>query len=172
MKSLIIRFTVLTVSLIVLTATSCGFSLRGAFDLPPEMQSLVIEGISGNGQIGTELRKSLTFSGGKLVNDRESASAVLNVLEESLDRREISLSNTGKANEFQLTYTLIYEVLNSDGKQVLPRETIEIVRDYFNDQIDVIGKSLEEDQIRAEIYKDAARTLIRRTSVALRRNSG
>lgn len=166
MKFIMLRL----VAAVVLTfaTSSCGFHIRGAVNLPAEMKNLWIQGIARNSQLTTNLENTLRFSGGAISADRNSASSILNVLDEKIERREISLSNTGKANEFQLTYTLIYELLDLDGNVILPRDAIEIIRDYFNQQVQVIGKSIEESQIRSNIYKDAARTLLRRTSIALK----
>ena len=49
----------------------------------------------------------------------------------------------------------------------MPEQTIVVVRDYFNEQLNVIGKSQEEDLIRKEIYNDAVRSMIRRVGVVL-----
>ncbi len=154
----------------VLLLTSCGFRLRGAIDLPPEMKNIWVDGIPANGPFVSSLRKSLTAAGGSITSDRNTAGMILNVLDERMERREVSLTQTGKVNEFQLTYTLRYELLKPDGEILVPEQTIVIVREYFNEQINVIGKSQEEDLIRKEIYNDAVRSMVRRTGVVLGRN--
>ncbi len=155
----------------VLLFSSCGFRLRGAIDLPPEMKSIWVDGISVKGPFVNSLRNSLRGAGGNISRDRNTAGMILNVLEERMARREISLTQTGKANEFELTYTLRYELLKPGGDTLVPEQTIVVVRDYFNEQVNVIGKSREEDLIRKEIYDDAVRSLVRKTGVALGRTS-
>ena len=155
----------------VLLVSSCGFRLRGAIDLPPEMKNIWVDGISVQGPFVNSFRKSLESAGGSISRDRNTAGMILNVLEERMERREISLTQTGKANEFELTYTLKYELLKPEGDSLVPEQTIVVIRDYFNEQLNVIGKSQEEDLIRKEIYNDAVRTLVRKTGVALGRKS-
>ena len=89
----------------VLLLSSCGFRLRGAIDLPPEMKNIWVDGISVKDPFVNSLRNSLRAAGGSISRDRNSAGMILNVLEARMERREISLTQTGKANEFELIDT-------------------------------------------------------------------
>ena len=159
------RFVIVGFILGVVLLNSCGFRLRGAIDLPPEMKNIWV---AGSPPFVNSLRKSLESAGGSISRDRNTAAIILNVLDERMERRDISLTQTGKANEFELTYTLRYELLKPNGEIIVPEQTIVVVRDYLNEQLNVIGKSQEEDLIRKEIYNDAARSMIRRTGIVLR----
>lgn len=168
MKILVNRFTISVIIICSLTLSSCGFRLRGAVDLPAKMEVVLVEGISAGSPFVRNLKQTLEGAGGRLTAERKSATIVLKVLEDKMKRRVVSLTDTGKANEFELTYTLVYQLLDPNGEIIMPSQTIQIVKDYFNEQINVIGKSQEEDVIRSEIYKEAARALIRRTEVVLK----
>lgn len=165
------RLIIVGIVLVLFLVSSCGFRLRGAIDLPPEMKNIWIEGISLQGPFVNSFRTSLESAGGSISHDRNTAGMILNVLEERMERREISLDESGKAIEFELTYTLKYELLNPGRNIIVPEQTIVVVRDYLNVQVNVIGKSQEEDLIRKEMYNDAVRTLVRQSGVALGRVS-
>jgi LPS-assembly lipoprotein len=51
---------------------------------------------------------------------------------------------------------------------LLPRQEIEIRRDYFNDQSSPLGQMAEEGLIRQEMQKEAAQLLLRRIVYGLR----
>ena len=82
-------------------------------------------------------------------------------------RRVISLSNTGRANEYELYYELDFILLDVEGNKLSEIQPVEITRDYFNDQEDILGKNNEEQIIRDEMYRQAVQTIIDRSRVAL-----
>lgn len=158
---------VLALLLVFSFTGGCGWQLRGVADLPPEMAQVYVEGLSRRSRFVQDLNENLSFSGGGVTADRESAGVILNVFDEQFERRVVSLSEQGKANEYELAYRIRFELQKPDGKTLLPAQIIEIVRAYFNPQVEVIGKSEEEAEIRREMYKEAVRTLLRRSEIAL-----
>jgi LPS-assembly lipoprotein len=52
---------------------------------------------------------------------------------------------------------------------LLPRQDIEVRRDYFNDQTLPLAQVAEEGVMRVEMQKEAAQALLRRTISALRK---
>lgn len=153
------------VVLFAVLLTACGYQLRGAVDLPASMQKVYLQNASSplREQFGTSIRAS----SGRMVDSVGQAGVVINVLTERFDRRVLSLSSTGKANEFELLYALDFEVLNSKGGVMLKRQTIELSREYFNDQQAIIAKTNEEEVIRTEMYQQAVRSIINQTRARL-----
>jgi len=153
--------------LLICVFGGCGWQLRGASDLPPEMAHVYVEGLSRKSRFVRELNENLAFADGGVSKDPQSAGVILKVHNEQFERRVVSLSEQGKATEYELIYRIRFELRKPDGSSLLPTQTIEIRRAYFNPQVLVIGKSQEENQIRVEMYKEAVRTLLRRTEIAL-----
>ncbi len=153
--------------ILISIVSSCGWQLRGASNLPPEMAHVYVEGLSRKNRFVQDLNENLSFAGGGVTKDPASAGVILKVHNEQLERRVASLSEEGKATEYELIYRIRFELQKPDGSNLLPTQTIEIRRAYFNPQVLVIGKSEEENQIREEMYKEAVRTLLRRTEIAL-----
>ena len=154
--------------LLSISVMACGYQLRKPIELPEELKAMYVQGASG--ALRKELKRVVKSSDGKLVKSADEAGMIINVLEEDLRRNVLSLSNIGKATEYELYYTLIFELLNTEGKVVLPRQTIEISRDYFDDQSGdtVLGKASEENVIRLEMYKKAVRSVVDRSRSALK----
>jgi LPS-assembly lipoprotein len=150
---------------VALLLSACGYHLRGAFALPVAMKSVYLEG--GSGQLRDQFQQVMTSSSGQLISSREGAGIVVRILSEESNRRTLSLSSRGKSNEFELYYRLEYELTNAGNDLLMERQPIEIRREYFNDQQDIMAKDNEENGIRNEMYQQAVRTIVNRARVAL-----
>jgi LPS-assembly lipoprotein len=152
----------------VITAAGCGFHLRSVVELPEGMRVVYAQGFAPGSEFPWYLERNLRQTDAKLTRKREDAGLVLNAVEERLNRREVSLSETGKANMYELSYVLTYDLQDPAGEVIANPQTITVVRDYFNPQINVIGKSEEEGIIWKEMYQEAVRNLMRNVEVRLR----
>lgn len=144
---------------------SCGYHLRGAYDLPKEMRTIFLQGGSGN--LREQLLSSLKSSGGQLVSSPDKADMVIVVVRDTIERRTLSLSERGRSNEIELAGSLEFELRDAKNHELLPRETLTFRREYFNDQQDVIAKDNEESVIRNEMYQQVVTTIINRGRMAL-----
>jgi len=158
-----VRNTFLLASLLFISA--CGYHLRGSIDLPEGLKSIFLKGATS--QLHKTLKQTLRASDGQLVDDIQQAGIVVDVVYERMDRRVLSLSSTGRANEYELTYVLYFMLLDADGGSLSEKQKVEIRRDYFNDQEEILGKNNEELIIREEMYRQAVQSMIRRSRIAL-----
>lgn len=148
---------------------ACGYHLRGALDLPAGMTNIYMDG--GSAPLREQFKRTLRSSAGKLVNSPEGAGMIIKIFGEDFNRRALSLSSRGKAEEFELFYRLEYELLGSGSSVLMSRQPLEIRRDYFNDQQDIMAKESEEAVIRNEMYQQAVRTIVDRARVVLEANA-
>lgn len=149
----------------VLFISACGYQLRGSMDLPEGLKSIYLQAASS--QLTNTFKRTLSSSGGELVEQMAQAGIVVQLVKEKMDRRVLSLSSTGRANEYEIIYSLKFTLLNAAGKVLFENQTVEINRDYFNDQEDVLGKNNEEQTIREEMYRQAVQKIISRARIAL-----
>lgn len=151
-------------ALILIWVTSlmaCGYHLHGTSDVPEIMKHIHVR--SASPQLLAGFKDSFKLAGARLNDAPEAGGVIINVLNERFERRTLSLSSTGKANEFELHYVLEFELLAVDGNvAIMPRQQIEVNRDYYNDQQDIMGKGNEETQIRQEMYQQAVRSVLDR----------
>lgn len=155
-------------SIIFITAllvSACGYHLRGALDLPVGMKSVYLDG--GSTPLREQFKRTLKSAAAELTGSPVGAGMTIRIYGEDVDRRVLSLSSRGKANEFELYYRLEYELLGSDNSVLVQRQPVEIRRNYFNSQQDIMAKADEEDVIRNELYQQAVRTIMDRARVAL-----
>lgn len=154
-----------SIAFVFMLLASCGYHIRGTVDLPEALRKVYLAGASP--LLREQFSKSLKTSSGEVVNSASKAGMVIQVLNERMDRRVLSLSNTGKANEFELNYSLDFQLLDAKGEVLLDRQTIEISRDYFNDQEAIIAKTNEEAVIKTEMYQQAVRSIVDRARAYL-----
>jgi LPS-assembly lipoprotein len=152
-------------AVIALLLTACGYHLRGAYQLPKELKAVHLQGESS--ELREQFNRILQSSAGQLASSPEKAGIVVRFFNEKMQRRVLSLSARGRANEFELDYRLEYELANAGNAILLPRQALEVRREYFNDQQDIIAKDNEEKVIRNEMYQQAVRTIINRARVTL-----
>lgn len=150
---------------IFLCLSGCGYHIRGNIELPQGMENIYVEAASA--PLQQEIQKALKSSQGKLVSSPTDAGTVIKFAAEDMSSRVMSLNTAGRANEFQLIYRLIFSIYDPTGKLLLADQKVNIKREYFNDQTDILGKSNEETVIRSEMYQQAVSSIMSRITLAM-----
>ncbi len=146
--------------------SACGYHLRGSQYETGQVKKIAL--LNASGPLHRQMQLTLRSTGGQLLDKADNAEVVVYVNHEKMDRRVLSISSVGKANEFELIYRLNYSMLDTQGKPLLESAEMEIYRDYFNDQEDILAKNNEELIIREEMYRQAIRTLFAKARAVLR----
>lgn len=157
------------VFVLALLLSACGYHLRGALELPENMKNVYVEG--GSGPLLEQFGRIMKTSSAKLASSRKGAGIVVKIFNEDFNRRVLSLSERGKTNEFELVYHLDYELANAADVSLMERQTVEVRREYYNDQQFIIAKDNEEAVIRNEMYQQAVQTIVNRAKVVLEANA-
>jgi LPS-assembly lipoprotein len=67
----------------------------------------------------------------------------------------------------ELYYRLQYGLVKADNTVLLDNQPIEVKREYFNNQQEIVAKDNEQQIIRNEMLQQAVRMMVDRISVAL-----
>jgi LPS-assembly lipoprotein len=149
--------------LAVAAANACGFRLQGRTPLPPELAAVYLQTEDAQTDFVASLRKSLLASGARLVPESEEASAVVRILEDESTRRVLSVSAENIPREYEIIYTVRYEVTAQDRK-LLPAQEIAGSRAFSFDERILLAKEHEEDILREALANDLANAVMRRLS--------
>lgn len=144
--------------------SACGYHLRGTIALPEALKHMYVFGASSTLQ--SEIKMMLRGSEGKLEASPNDAAIVVKVLKEDMRARAMSIGRTGKSSELELIYYLRFQIYDNQEQPLMDEQTVEMNREYFNDQTAVLAKEAEETVIRKEMYKQAARMVMSRAQVA------
>ena len=167
------RFAILALFALMALAGS-GFHLRGstvgggadnAF-----AQRLYLEGPASHTGFATVFVSALTAVGGKQVFEPAESDAIIHMYQATFRRQSITLSNAGKANGFDLSYRISYDVRSPKGVVLRERKEFEVKRDYYNDQTLPLAQQAEEAQIYEALANEAAQSLLRRVVNDIRKS--
>lgn len=140
----------------------CGFHLRGEVPGSIRDKTIMVTGMTQGGVYGNYVAH-LNAIGGRITKKTSDAVAIVNIASVKHIRRPITLSSIGRANMFDLTFRVIYDIKGPKGNTLVPEREISIRREYFNTQTEPLSQSLEEGLIRAEMEKEAALILMRQS---------
>ncbi len=160
MKILILHIALL----VLILAQGCGFHLRGhAPETRLERLSGVYVSAIAASQIADEVKSQLTIANVSIKTSMEGADYSLTLSNEKFDRRVLSVSaETGKVEEYQITFTSLISISSAGGEQLVNNEIIRVSKDYTFDEEAVLGKFAEEEIIREELVGQAAVQIMRR----------
>ena len=162
MTNPLVNFGRVGVALILLVSvTACGFHLRGQLELPAAMAATYIETNGVNADLVKRLRNSLKSNGAVVTANRTEATAVLRLLNDSYDRRVLSVGGGRKIREIELHYAIRFELAEVGGDRLVAPQTVELFRDYTYDEDDILGKQGEEANIREDMIREAGDRVLR-----------
>lgn len=136
----------------------CGFQLRGQVPLP--FESAYVDAPPGSA-LGAMLAKQLAQQA-KLANQRDKAEVIIKIAGEGQNKSILTLSSSGKVQEYRLTSTATVSAIDPKGDVVLPPSSLQQVRDYsYNDQY-VLASDTQEATLRSEMTQDMLQQILRR----------
>ena len=143
--------------------SSCGFKLRGSggdYSMPFRSIYLAFPETSS---LGTELRRNLRGSDRvDVVSDPAKADARFDVISESRGKSILSLNSQGRVREYLLTYTLVFRVSDTNGKEVLGPTELNLRRPLTFNETQVLAKESEEVLLYRDMQTDLVQQIIRR----------
>lgn len=154
-------FYLLLVSSTLFLLSACGFHPRGALSLPPGAERIYLAGVDPSVPLARDIAMLYTRSGGTVVDKRNEASAVLEILRESSDRRVAAVNADGRVSQFELYYALTYRLLDTSGEVIHAESSVGVTRDYAFDPSNVLGKAQEEGLLRDDMRQQAIGQMLR-----------
>ena len=152
----------------VLVAAGCGFHLRKEANLPASMKKVHIEIADPNSALAKDLAKALPRSGVEVVDAVEPGVAVMNVSANAFSTDVLSVGGNARATEYSLRYHVELEVQDAAGTALLPKQTIELARDYVSNPTNAIGAEGERETLARELRREMAFSVLRRVDAVFK----
>jgi LPS-assembly lipoprotein len=143
----------------VMLLAACGFQLRGAASVPPEMARTYIAADDQRSLFYRRLRDSLRGIGVNVVDSPVEATATFSIVSDITGQRVLSVSARNVPREFEVFYTVLYSVQTEDAT-LLEARSQTLTRDYTWDETRVLGKEKEEALLREAIVDDLVRIVL------------
>ncbi|WP_115719362.1 LPS-assembly lipoprotein LptE [Gallaecimonas mangrovi] len=123
--------------------------------MPQNYKAVTLTSFDQYADITKEVAKSLTARG----VDIAAKGPEIHLVKDQLDRQALSLFSTGQVAEYELVYTLTWQIIQK-GKDPEDK-TIEVRRDYQDDPTKLLAKDRERELLVQEMRKEAADRLVR-----------
>lgn len=149
----------------VIVTSGCGFHLRDDSALPPALQAVYLDGAERWPHLSNAVAIALAERGGADVS-AELAKVRVNLLDESYQRRVVSINRQGQASEYELTYVVRYRVEEAAERQITRR------RIYVFDPTNPLAGEAEAEQRVIQMRREAARQLVRHLAATLDGSTG
>jgi LPS-assembly lipoprotein len=157
---LLIRLLVLLVAAVLLAG--CSFHLRGQAAIP--FETLYLKATNPGTPFIKELSRNLEANKVKLVDTAAQADVVLDIVSEIPDKQILSLSGSGRVNEFQLFYRVSLRAYDRERNDVIPAEEIVMHSDFPYDDNNVIAMESQETLLYQNMRSDMVQRIVRRLS--------
>lgn len=144
-----------------LVLSACGWRLQGTTRLPEVMGVTFLDTEDRYTDFNRALRESLRSSGARLAGSRGEATATVRILRDESGQRILSVSGRNTPEEYEVFYIVEYSVAGPDG-ELIPRQELELTRDYSYDETAVLAKQREQVILREALARDLAGLVVRR----------
>lgn len=151
-----------SVVLLLLALSACGFKLRGEFALPAAMDKIWLSVADSYSPLQRNLTRALVQSGRSVVSDREAAASVLEISRNQMVQNVLSVGDQARVREFEMRYEVEFRVLDAAGAEIIAKQTLSLAREYRFDEQQYIGIAGEEEIIRQDLERDMVRAVLER----------
>jgi len=147
---------------IAITLSSCGFKLKGSYEIP--YQTIYLQA-AGESRVGRIIKRKIQRKSNiEIVQTLSAAEATINILEEVSTRAVAVLSNVGSVDEYELIYTVRYRIGPGQNSSSMQEGQIVLRRKITHSDLDIAAKSNEEDELINDMASEAATGILVRLS--------
>ncbi len=175
---------------LLLPLAGCGFQLRSALVLPPDLGPVAVTAPDPYSPLADSLARSLERAGATpAAADAVETSTKLEILSEKWVDLPIAVDTLGRAQEYSLRYAVVFQLRKPNAgssdtattdevdatddssatdRMIVPQQAVELSRDYIAPPSDSIGRNSERELLVNEMRKDMNAAILRRIDAALR----
>lgn len=158
----------LALVLLVVVLSGCGFHLRNALVLPDDLGPVRVEVGDPYSPLADSLERGLLHAGAVSAPAGAEGVAVLDLVSERWGNTPLSVDARGRAQEFTLRYAVVFELRAADDSLLVPRQVVELSRDYVSPPTNSIGTDSERELLARELRREMSAAILRRIDAAAR----
>ena len=153
---------------IALALSACGFHLRNALVLPADLGPVRVEARDPYSPLADSLARGLARAGAIPADAGAEDVAVLHIVNERWGNTPLSVDARGRAQEFTLRYAVVFELRAADDTILVPRQVVELSRDYVSPPANSRGTDSEREILARELRREMGAAIMRRIDAAAR----
>ena len=151
------RLVLILLSLTLLS--SCGFKLRGNFDMPPSLSQVVVDG--GDREFVDQLKELLVKSGSTVL-EKGAEVASINITTSEFEREVLTTGEDGIATSYNFRYLLDFNVTDAEGKVMQPPVSLNQIRTLTYEPGNELAVENEATFLKEEMEKELSLQIMRR----------
>lgn len=151
----LLRLAALAAGLMLLAG--CGFHLRGALDLGPELARVHITG--GDREMVGRLSESLRQRG-VVIADSAHQAAVIEVSGRGFERAALTTDSRGRASAYEIRYRVAFSVTGAAGEALHPAHTLMISRAFDYDPTRHLQSEAEARFLETAMRREMAALIV------------
>jgi LPS-assembly lipoprotein len=152
-------FSAMLITVLLSTISSCGFKLRGDYLIAPQLQTLYVSSVDRHGELTRLVKKHLKVNHINIITKLTDTTPELRILKDKLDRRTLSVFKNGQVAEYEIIYTVNYQLRLPNAK--VQNFSFDLNRDYQDDPNNALAKSRELSLMIREMRIEAADRILR-----------
>lgn len=152
--------------LLLVGLSACGFAPRREFVVPAELGPIRVLGADAFSRLADRLATALARAGAE-PEVAGAPSTTVRILAERWNQGPLTVDAAARVQEFLISYAVDYEVLAPDGSTRIPRQTVELHRDFTFDTAQALGTPGEQEVVRDELARNMPAALMRQLSLRL-----
>lgn len=165
------RATFIGIIVLSLLTSACGFHLRGQGSFALPFKILTLRSANNLAPLMVDLKQALETQGVQIVDlpdptPTTPAQLILQVTAENVSKQILSLSGTGRVQEFQLNYRVLLRLYDTQQQDWIAPVEINLQRNLPYDDTQVLAKEAEEAILYKEMRHDAVQQILRRLNRA------
>tara|TARA_B100001996_G_scaffold373902_1_gene351888 strand:- start:2016 stop:2507 length:492 start_codon:yes stop_codon:yes gene_type:complete len=151
---------------LILALTSCGYTLRGSANIPNNITEISVSS-DNYSPIVNSINKILINNNIKVTSSKKKDLNRIIILSETFNRRQLSMNITGRVNEYEIIYTVNFQINSSFDKE---SDSIVLYRDYSFDENNIMGNSDREEYIQNQMISTASSLIFNKLIAKINNN--
>jgi len=156
--------------------TGCGFHLRGAYPLPPQLRTMYLQSDKPYSDLTKQIKMTLALSNVKLTADPTQAPIILALSNENFSTYQTSVGNSTQTRNYNATYAVTYQLQNKYGNDITAAKTISNSSTITVNQNEILENSNKLNIVKQNLIRDLVMKLMfqlssKNTIMALRKHS-
>lgn len=153
----------LALAFLLAALAGCGFHLRNSLTLPSDIGPVRVVAKDPYSPLAEGLAQALERAGGQASAEGPAEGmSTLNIVFERWGNTPIAVDVQGRAQEYTLRYATIFELRRADGSVIVPRQSIELARDYISIPTRAEGTESERELLGREMRREMVASILRR----------
>mgnify|MGYP001949545557 CR=1 FL=1 len=140
---------------------SCGFQPRGVVTQWTFSEPVKIVGVANYSTLYKTMARQLQRTGVQLVEDSAGA-AILRIRGQRSGSRLLTVDSRNDAAENELEESFQFTLRHPERGDLLPEQTLRVVRILLRPQDEVLSQDREEERLRNEMHRELVNQMIRR----------